>query len=168
MAIVMAHNDQIQPTQKVMDRRYRKRIARYLEREAEKNRRALEQLDYGSCFDYWHTHPDWRIRCNRFHEARAMAASATYELLQYAEHLASGRSGEIEVFGSLCENTGDNAVYLHSANPNGTPFPVEFSGVQWDVSLPGELAGIVNPERHQIGLQTLEDGSFQYFIRACA
>jgi hypothetical protein len=95
-----------------------------------------------------------------------MAASATYALLQYAEHLASVRNDEIQVFGTLCENTGDNAVFLHSANPNGTPFPVEFSEVQWDVSLPKELADIVNPDRHQVGVQTFEDGSLQYLIRA--
>ena len=151
-----------------MDKRYRKRIARYLERETAKNRRTLERLDYGSWFDYWHAHPDWRFRCNRFPEAKAMTASATYALLQYAEQLASVRKGEIQVFGTLCENTGDNAVYLHSANPNGTPFPVEFAGVQWDVSLAAELADIVNQERHQVGLQTFEDGSFQYVIRARA
>jgi hypothetical protein len=151
-----------------MDKRYRKRLARYLDRETAKNRRALERLDYSLWFDYWHTHPDWRIKCNRFPEARAMAASATYGLLQYAEQLASARNGEIQVFGTLCENTGDNAVYLHSANPNRTPFPVDFSGVHWDVSLPGELDGIVNSERHQVGEQTFEDGSFQYLIRTRA
>jgi hypothetical protein len=153
---------------KNMDKRYRTRLSRYLDRETAQNKRALDKLDYSSWFDYWHTHPDWRMKCNRFSEAKAMAASATYGLLQYAEQLAAVRNGEIQVFGTLCENTGDNAVYLHSVNPNGTPFPVDFSEVQWDVSLLGELAGIVNTEQHQVGAQNLEDGSSQYLIRARA
>lgn len=143
-----------------MDRRFEKRIARYL---AERERVALEHLakpDMASWFDFWHEHPDFKVKANR---AKTMVATLTCSLLKKAESLASKRTQPIQIWATLCENTGDNAIYIHSPNPNGTPFPYAFDGVEWGVKQPPEAVGLVD-EAHEFGKRVSENEVI-YFIR---
>lgn len=143
-----------------MDRRFEKRIARYL---SERERLALERiakLDMTSWFDFWHEHPDFKVRANR---AKPMVATLTYSLLKKTESLASTRAQPIQIWATLCENTGDNAIYVHSPNPNGTPFPYVFDGVEWGAKEPPEAVGLVD-EAHELGKGVFEN-EIVYFIR---
>ncbi|MEQ1531696.1 MAG: hypothetical protein ABL925_20480 [Methylococcales bacterium] len=106
-----------------MNRRYQKRMSAYWIRKKRKALKAFDRLDMSSWFDFWHTHPDWKSKGNRYLETRAMVAKLTYELLTYAENLAQFRNKPIQIFASICEDTGNNAVYVHTENPNGTIFP---------------------------------------------
>jgi hypothetical protein len=121
----------------------------YWKREFARAKRALDQRDYAGWFDLWHLHLDWKAKGNRSGEDRAAVAKFTYMLLNHAESLAHGRA--IQVFATICEDTGDNAVYLHSANPHGTPFPHAFGEIEWDVLGPPELHGVVDLNRYVIG-----------------
>jgi hypothetical protein len=143
-----------------MDRRFKKRIERYL---AERERIALDQfanLDMTSWFDYWHEHPDFKIKANR---AKSMVANLTYSLLKEMEQLASERTDPIQIWATLCENTGNNAIYVHSHNPNGTPFPYTFEGVRWGVTEPPEAVGLID-QAHEFGKREYED-EVVYYIR---
>src|SRR5690606_30388392 len=113
--------------------------------------------DFTSWFDLWHTHIDWKARGNRYPESRAEVARATYDLLLYAEQAGADRQEPIQFFAQVCENTGDNAVYVHTENPNGRKFPYEFKGTNWLASAPPELDGVVNQKTHEIGLASLDD-----------
>lgn len=75
----------------------------------------------------------------------------TYEALVHAERLASAARQDIQVFAMVCKDTGSNAVYLHTANPNGTPYPQDFSHVEWDGPIPWELCDVVDLSTHQVG-----------------
>lgn len=44
----------------------------------------------------------------------------------------------------------DDAIYLHTANPNGTPFPHQFADSSVVASLPPLLAGRINLEHYQV------------------
>ncbi len=147
-----------------MDHRYQKRMSVYWSRDLKKELKAFDRLDTSSWFDLWHTHPDWKSKGNRFPENRAIVAKITYQLLIYAECLFQSRSQPVQIFASICEDTGNNAVYIHSENPNGTPFPYEFSDTVWDVPEPLELFGIVDNQIHQIGLQKFSNESV-YVVR---
>ena len=126
--------------------------------------RSLDSLDFNSWFDLWHTHPDWESRGNRYPEDRAIVAASTYQLLRYAEKLAVRSAREIQIFATVCCNTGDNAVYLHTNNPNGVAFPHVFPGLIWGVPLPPELNGVVEEETYEVGSESYE-GKIEYTIR---
>lgn len=143
-----------------MDRRFQKRIERYL---AERERIALdhfEELDMASWFDFWHEHPDFKFKANR---AKTLVANLTYSLLKKLELLASERTEPIQIWATLCENTGNNAIYVHSPNPNGAPFPYSFEGVVWGVAEPPEAIGLLD-QTHEIGKSDYDD-EMVYFIR---
>ena len=100
-----------------------------------------------SWFDLWHTHLDWKSKAGR---ARTQVSQLTYKIRLQAEELATTRSESIQLWATVCEDTGNNAIYVHSQNPNGTPYPYPFDGVKWDVPAPPELQGIVR-NTHEIG-----------------
>jgi len=121
----------------------------------------LEGRDYSSWFNLWHTHPDWKSRGNRSLEDRAAVAAITCELLGRAEQLGAHRQDSLQVFAMICEDTGSNAIYLHSENPYGIPFPYQFENTEWNVACPPELAGLVDPSSYQVGKTQAND----YVIR---
>jgi hypothetical protein len=129
--------------------------------------RSLERLDYSTWFDLWHTHLDWRSKGNRFPELRKSVAVITYRALVHAERLALTAKQPIQVFGTVCEDTGSNAVYLHTPNPNSTPYPFGFPNVVWAVPLPPELHGVVDLKAHEVGKLIHSDG-VDYVIRKLA
>lgn len=134
-----------------MDRRQRTRLLARWAKAYASAVRSVDRLDLNTWFDLWHTLIDWRSRGNRHAEGRAEIARLTYALLQHAEQRFSARNAPIQIFASVCEDTGSNAVYVHSSNPHGTPFPREFPNVQWGVDAPIELNGIVDTTVHRIG-----------------
>ena len=44
-----------------------------------------------------------------------------------------------------------DALYVHTPNPNGRPFPHSFEGVRWDVIPPPSLRAFVEGQRWQTG-----------------
>jgi hypothetical protein len=147
------------------DRRYQKRMAAYWARAQRSSFKALDLIDISSWFDFWHAHLDWKGRGNRFPTDRMSVVRLTYELLRYAEVKAGGRLKPLQVWATVCGDTGENAVYIHTENPNGTPFPYSFEGVQWGVDLPSGLGEIIDRATHEIG-QAVYPEETVYFIRA--
>jgi len=147
-----------------MDRRFGKRIVAYLDKHYAQAIEHTNSRDIFGWFDLWHTHIDWKSKCNRFPETRAIVARMTYELLLATErHFAprfTPRREPIQIFALISEDTGSNAVYVHTPNPNGTPYPCELSNVDWDVEAPVEFAEFVDQSIHEIGT-----GQSSHFIR---
>lgn len=146
-----------------MDHRYKKRMNAYWTRERIKVLSAIYSLNFSSWFDLWHTHTDWKSKGNRFPEHRATVAEITYEALKHAERLAAtANDAVIQIFATICVDSGNNAIYIHSANPNGTVFPHEFPGTEWGVGAPTELAGLIVKTTHEVG--RAQHGEDVYFI----
>ena len=120
----------------------------------------LETLDWEEWFDLWHCHIDLECKAGR---VREWIDQATYRLLRRAEALSATRQGRVQVFAILSENTGDSALYVHTENPQQTPFPVEFQDVDWEVEPPPHLAGMIE-SHHQVG--RARPPRSDYFIRA--
>ena len=121
----------------------------------------LAELDAEEWFEYWHAHPDLWGKANR---AKPMVALLTYKLLQHAESLVCARKDPVQVWATLCENTADNSIFIHSPNPNGTPFPESFAGVEWGAAEPLEAKGLLK-STHEVG-RLVREGEVVYFIRA--
>jgi hypothetical protein len=104
--------------------------------------------------------PDLWRKANRASEPVPLP---TYRLLQEAERLIATPTRPIQAWAIVCPDTGDDAVFLHSENPQGVPYPHTFDGVEWDTSSPGELSHMIEPS-HEVGRLAQEDG-FVYVIR---
>jgi len=57
-----------------------------------------------------------------------------------------------------------DALYIHSANPNGTPFPYPFPSADWNVPVPEFLVEFVHEETQQLGYFQYE-AQPQYVVR---
>ncbi|MDR2710797.1 MAG: hypothetical protein LBB65_05655 [Burkholderiales bacterium] len=137
-------------------------IATYFAKQYAKEVEHIESLDIFSCFDLWHTHIDWESRGNRPAQARALVARMTYDLLLVTEARFAPRKKPFQIFAFIKgEDTGGNAVFVHTPNPNNNPYPCELV-VDWDVAAPAELADVVDHSIYEIGKSKKEDN---YFIR---
>ncbi len=150
-----------------MDRRYIKKMNRYWAKEIEKAKASIEACEFTSWFDFWHTHPDWKGKGNKDCEAWAWVTNITYELLGYTEQLAFGEGDRLQVWATICEDSGNNAIYLHSDNPNNTPFPYDFAGVEWGLVLKPEGKLNIDYLQHEVGKKKYGDETV-YFIRKIA
>lgn len=133
-----------------MDRRYKKRIDRYWTTMRKQGLKALGELDMNSWFNFWHTHPDWDGKGNRCTENRASAAVLGYQLLMTAEKLSCHRDADLQCWATFCEDTGNNAIYIHSENPANTPYPYDFPDCQWGASKPDYLSEL-DFSAHELG-----------------
>ena len=134
----------------MMDRRYRQKMEQYWQREIKKGRASIDGLDFSTWFDLWHTHPDWNAKGNRFPESRAIVAKATYDLMLYAETKIFTRKDAIQIFSTICQDTGNNAIYIHTKNPNGTNYPFCFEQTELTDEIPTELIGVVDLSVYEI------------------
>lgn len=146
-----------------MDKRYQKRIERYWTKMEHKATEIFSNIDVDEWFDYWHTHLDWEGKGNVRPENRGRALTLTYQFLKLAEGLTQHRNNEVQCFAIVKPNTGDNAVYLHSANPNGTPFPHPYLDVQWGVTN-AAFIDVIDFTTHEVGVFG-NTSEHTYFVR---
>ena len=76
----------------------------------------------------------------------------------------------VQVFVSIApaSEAEQDALYVHSPNPNGTLFPHPFEGVRWDASRRHWSAGFVENESWQVGVVTAADGQQWWVVRPFA
>jgi hypothetical protein len=115
-------------------------------------------------FDLWHTHVDWRGEGNEQPEVRRQCARALFGALKRVAALVASQSGQWQswlVFD--VEDAGQDAVYLHTPNPNRDNFLYRFEGVTWGAIPPTWLAEFVTDEM-EVG-RSVYDGTELYWIR---
>jgi hypothetical protein len=132
----------------MVDRRYLKKMTRYWAAEEAKANATLDRVLESEWFDYWHTHLDWKGRGNRHVSDRTTVAAGLLRLLKRA---VSSEREDVQCWVMLAQDTGQSALYLHSPNPQGTPWPHPFDGVTWDIELPGWLAPLLSSDGLQAG-----------------
>ena len=147
-----------------LDRRLAKRMDAYWRKNFEKEVRHLGNLDVNGWFDLWHTHIDWRSKGNRHPSLRQQAARLTFELYRRLLLRIGDRRDPIQSWAMFHEDTGSNAVYLHSENPNRSNFPYAFEQVEWNVPPPPELAQIDLSTEFQLGEMHFQ-GERSFIIR---
>lgn len=130
------------------DRRYLKKMTRYWAAEEAKANAILDRVLESEWFDYWHTHLDWMGRGNRHVSDRIAVAAGLLWLLERA--VTSGRE-DVQCWVTLAPDTGQSALFLHSPNPRGTPWPYPFDGVTWDIAPPDWLAPVLSSTGLQPG-----------------
>ncbi len=142
----------------MVDRRYRKKMLRYWAREEAKADAILDRVLESEWFDYWHTHLDWKGRGNGHPTDRVAIAAALLRLLQ---RMVSTARKDVQCWVTLAADTGNSALFLHSRNPQGTPWPHPFEGTRWDAEMPEWLAPLL-PVSMQAG--SWGEGEYQMWM----
>lgn len=134
-----------------------------LQREARSFRVDLEGKQW--C-DYWHTHFDWDGFGNLGWVHRRRHLKVLLVALERARRELATCGMSYQLFATVhpCSST-DDAVYVHTENPNGSPFPLDFGYATPLSVLPPLLCGKVNPD-HYVVLKAGESGELHFIILA--
>ena len=125
-------------------------------------------LDFGqqAWFDLWHTHLDFFGLGNtslKVRRAHIKAQLTLYEnLIDKLQQLNQPYQTWIEI-NEL--EAGQDAVYIHTKNPNSDNFPLIINELKWNQSLPHFLEDLIDLNRFHVG-QYKEDDSTFYIIQS--
>jgi hypothetical protein len=114
-----------------------------------------------SWYDLWHTHVDWDGVGNDSKETRAIALRALFVMFDRALSQTKAWTKPANVWVLFVPgNAEDDALYVHTANPNGsTPFPYPFEGVEWGVAPPADLQPFI-ATTHEVGVSNYNQTMF--------
>jgi hypothetical protein len=75
-------------------------------------------------YDLWHTHVDWRSEANNDPTARRETLQSLFAAWEQVQQIGNGLSTPWQSWLVLdTEDSGQDAVYLHTPNPNRGNFP---------------------------------------------
>jgi hypothetical protein len=113
-------------------------------------------------YDLWHHHFDRDGHSRKSGRARARHLSALFVAFRRVLRQTSEASRPVQVFLSIAPEWESNqdALYVHTPNPNRTPFPHSFEGVQWMVAPPSFLRPFVEGEPWDIGTIRVDRGAW--------
>jgi len=121
--------------------------------------------DFSSWFDLWHRHLDWEGDGDLTRQHRNLALWALFKTLHRFEQETRSVRERCQVFACIHEQEpGSDAIYVHTPNPNGTPFPYEPQVDTWLARAPSWLAGRISLERYDLGMSEHE-GKKSYFVQ---
>jgi hypothetical protein len=116
-------------------------------------RRVKLHIGEADWYDLWHTHLDvnWG-EGNKSKTRRRLCISAHMAL--HAKVITQinrlPRPWQCWVMIDTKDSFQD-AVYLHTPNPNHNNFPLDFSWVKWGAATPDLLKGLVDEQKYEIG-----------------
>jgi hypothetical protein len=100
-------------------------------------------------YDLWHVHPFPQAGTGRWE-----ALLGTWERVERVGR-ESGRPWQSWLVVNPADER-DDAVYLHTTNPNRDNFPYEFEGVRWGVEPPAWLGESIDPSVVELGCSEYE------------
>ena len=115
-------------------------------------------------YDLWHMHFDRRGYGLRRPRVRAQHLTALFAAFRRAVATAEQSACPVQVFVSIAppREAGQDALYVHSPNPNGTPFPHPFTGAVWGVPPPALLRPFIDTTSDELG--ALDDESGRWWV----
>jgi hypothetical protein len=143
---------------------------RYYSRLRDKARTFTLDLRPGHWYDLWHEHFDRLGHSRRDGRVRATHLSALFTAFRRVIAQVASTTEPMQVFVSIApaSEAEQDALYVHSPNPNGTLFPHPFEGVRWDASPPSLVRRFVENESWQVGVVTAADGQQWWVVRPFA
>lgn len=139
--------------------RGRRRYYRTLRRKAAEFR--VEPIGW---YDLMHWHVDWPGYGNRRWRERREHLAALFTM--FRQLLAETRDWptphEAWLFIRAADSSQD-AVYLHTRNPNRDNFPLDVASMRWDVEVPERLREFMTDPTWQFG--RCDDGATRFFVR---
>lgn len=126
----------------------------------------VENLEMGpdDWFEFWHTHLDWDGEGNASPEARRPYLIGLFRLLERLQELARSYPHPSQLWIYILEkDSAQDAVYIHTKNPNRDSFPLDFGFVDFKVDCPNWLMEFVQPDLHRVGRDVYE-GVVSYYV----
>ena len=116
--------------------------------------------------DFWHTHFDWEGFGNLSWTHRRRHLTALLRALSRARAELSSTNAEYQLFAMVFpDSSADDAIFVHTSNPNGTTFPCVFNGATSIDKLPPLLAGYINLNPYSVMKQN-NNNQVSYIIQA--
>ena len=124
---------------------------RYYTELKKKSRGFTVRMDKKQWCDLHHVHFDWDGRGNTSRTHRVRHLNALFRALRRAriELAAYGRPYQLFAYVDL-ENSANDALYVHTPNPNGTEFPNPIESVSVSVPAPPILAARVDVTQYDV------------------
>jgi hypothetical protein len=147
---------QYRPSRKIRGRR---RYYRVLHRDA-----ARFAVQPSGWYDYMHWHADWPGLGNLRWKERREHLRALFTMFRRLLAETEGWTTPHQVWLHIdAYDSSQDAVYLHTANPNADNFPSRFAGVMWDAEIPERLREFVDDPSWQFG--RVEDRWTHFVVR---
>lgn len=119
-----------------------------------------------SWYDFWHRHLDfWGIGNNRLKVRREHIKA---HIVLYSKFLEQLKSLNKPYQTWVCiheEDSGADAVYVHTPNPNAKDFPANFEFINWSCELPRTFSDLIDMTQYNVGYYESEFGRV-YYIQA--
>lgn len=95
-------------------------------------------------YDFWHTHVDWKGEGNKTPKDRREHLLALFTVFSRVRVQAGQLEKEYQTWiivdpKDSSQDSSQDSVYLHTDNPNETPFPYAFETVNWEAEAPSYL-----------------------------
>jgi hypothetical protein len=121
-------------------------------------------VDPNGGYDFGHWHVDWRGYGNLSWRERRAHVAALVVMFRRLVAQTSGWTRAHQCWLQLDAWDGSNdAVFLHTPNPNADDFPYDFAGVAWDAPVPERLRELVTEPGWQFG--RLDEPSTHFLVR---
>ncbi|MEY8351308.1 hypothetical protein AALF16_24165 [Bacillus cereus] len=121
------------------------------------------ELNNKSWFDFWHTHLDfWGVGNNslKFRKEHIKAHIAFYNnLLVKLETLNKPYQSWVSID---INDAGQDAVYIHTPNPNSDNYPYKNYDINWNCSIPCMFKELVDLDKYNVGFSSSEYGEIYY------
>lgn len=124
------------------------------------------RLTEDSWFDMWHTHLDWSGIGNRGMRPRRQHISALIQLHSNLLTKLESFSRPYQIWMTIHENdSGQDAVFIHTPNENRDNFPFKFDHITWNCPVPQILEGIFNANEYELGfIGSVGNDEIVYFL----
>lgn len=124
--------------------------ARYYRQLVRKRRSFAVDLENESWFDMWHQHFDWHGYGDQGWRDRRRHLSALIEALSRAVVQLSAVGKPYQAFAVVNPGaSSEDALYIHTPNPNGTDFPLSHDGRELQ-HLRALLAGRIDLRKYRV------------------
>ena len=140
---------------------------RYYAKLKERSATFAVDLEASQWYDLWHKHFDWYGYGRRDRRARQAHRTALFTAFSRILVQVAQIDRPVQVFVSIAPDRTpeDDALYLHTPNPNGTPYPHSFDGVDWKIRPPAFLSRFTKGEPWELGALK-KDGATWWIVRA--
>ena len=115
--------------------------------------------------DLWHTHFDWSGDGNCGVAERQRFIEQLLEFFRDVEAHTANWTKPKQQWIVIHENdSSQDAVYLHTPNPNRNNFPYPFDGVEWNAEVPQWLLDLIDTKTLELGRCTFS-GANTFWVR---
>lgn len=138
---------------------------RYYRELTSKSRSYAVRMDKKQWCDLHHDHFDWDGKGNASRAHRVRHLNALFRALRRARIELENYGHPYQLFAYVdLQNSADDALYVHTPNPNGTEFPSSIESLSVPVQPPPLLGARVDSRYYEVRRYGNESGSIYYVI----